>query len=72
MTNNLSFVFNLMYHKEADDIFQFTQRVLANFGPVDGARNPKGQLKKNFVQFQVALGNYMLREKKAKIQKLFK
>ena len=68
---HLSFVFNLVYPTDCDDLFNFTQRILANFGPVDGARNPKGQLKRNFVDFQVYLGNYMLKEKKAEIRQLF-
>lgn len=67
----LSFVFNLMYPVEADDLFNFLQRVLASFGPVDGARNAKGHVKKNFVEFQCYLGSCMLNEKKANIQRLF-
>ena len=67
----LSFVFNLLYPVPADDIFNFTQRVLACFGPVDGARNAKNQVKKNFVDFQCYMGNFMLQEKKAKLQKMF-
>ena len=68
---HLSFVFNLLYPTDCDDLFNFTQRILCNFGPADGARNPKGQLKRNFVDFQVALGSYMLTEKKAEIKQLF-
>ena len=68
---HLCFVFNLLYPTDCDDLFNFAQRILVNFGPVDGARNPKGQLKRNFVDFQVFLGNYMLQEKKAEIKKLF-
>ena len=60
-----------MYPVLADDIFNFTQRVLACFGPVDGARNVKNQVKKNFVDFQCAMGKFMMQEKKVKIQKMF-
>ena len=45
--------------------------VLACFGPVDGARNAKNQVKKIFVDFQCYMGNFMLQEKKAKLQKMF-
>ena len=65
------FVFNLMYPAVADDIFQFVQRILANFGPADGARNEQGKIKKTFIEFQCAIGRIMMDNKTAKHVKMY-
>ena len=66
----ITFSFNLMYPNQADDMFNYVQRILARFGPVDGARNNKDHVKKNFVDFQYTLGKLVLQEKKGKVQKM--
>ena len=66
----ICFCFNLLYPQSADDVFNFVQRVLANFGPVDGSRNAKNQVKKNFTDFQCFLGSYLLRKDKAEVKKI--
>lgn len=67
----LSFVFHLLYPSDADEIFNFVQRMLAKFGPNDGAKNVKGVLKKRFVDFQCALSDILLLEKSGTVRKLF-
>ena len=67
----LCFVFHLMYPNEADDIFNFVQRILAKFGPSDGAKNMKGKVKKRFVDFQCDLSNIVLLEKSGTVHKMF-
>ena len=67
----LSFVFNLMFPPGCDDMFQFTQRILANFGPSDGARNLQGKVKKNFLDFQIAMGKMIIDGRKGEVIKLF-
>ena len=47
------FSFNLLYPPEADDLCQFMERILCNFGSPDGARNKKGVIKKSFRDFEV-------------------
>ena len=49
----LYFSFNLMYPSDIDDILQFNERILCNFGTDGGARNPKQKVKKCFREFQV-------------------
>ena len=66
----LCFVFNIVYPSSADEIFNFVQRLLAKFGPSDGARNLKGQLKKRFVDFQCELSNIIMLEKSDTVKKL--
>ena len=48
----LHFIFNMHYPQEADDLSQFCQRILCNFGDHDGARNKKGAVKKCFRDFE--------------------
>ena len=67
----LSFVFHLLYPSDADEIFNFVQRMLAKFGPSDGAKNVKGVLKKRFIDFQCALSDILLLEKSGTVRKLF-
>ena len=66
----ISFSFNLLYPQDADDVFNFVQRILANFGPVEGARNAKNQVKRNFTDFQCFVGNYMLKQDKAEVKQM--
>ena len=47
------FSFNMLYPVDLDDILQFTERILCNFGTDDGARNHKNNVKKSFRDFQV-------------------
>ena len=47
------FSFNMLYPVDLDDILQFTERILCNFGTDDGARNQKNNVKKSFRDFQV-------------------
>ena len=47
------FSFNMLYPVDLDDILQFTERIVCNFGSDDGARNPKNNVKKSFRDFQV-------------------
>ena len=63
-------MFNIVYPSSADEIFNFVQRLLAKFGPSDGARNLKGQLKKRFVDFQCELSNIIMLEKSDTVKKL--
>ena len=49
----LYFSFNLMYPPDIDDILQFNERIMCNFGTDDGARNPKQTVKKCFREFTV-------------------
>ena len=67
----LAFVFHLMYPSGADDIFQFAQRILANFGPTDGARNAQGKVKKHFIDFQISIGKMMVENRKGEVVKMF-
>ena len=67
----LCFVFHLLYPSDTDEIFNFVQRLLAKFGPSDGAKNIKGQLKKRFVDFQCALSDILLLQKSGTVRKLF-
>ena len=64
------FVFNLMYPVGADDTFQFIQRILCAFGPSDGARNVQGKVRKQFVDFQRAVGRIMMDSESAAVVKL--
>ena len=66
----ICFVFNLLYPQSCDDVFNFIQRVLSNFGPVEGARNVKNQVKKKFTDFQCFLGSHLLRQDKAEVKKI--
>ena len=63
------FSFNLMYPVEADDMFQFVQRIMASFGPTDGARNKSGKIRKPFLDFQCAVGKIMLETRNADVVK---
>ena len=47
------FSFNMLYPSDIDDILQFNERILCNFGTDDGARNPKNIVKKCFREFKV-------------------
>ena len=47
------FSFNMLYPGDLDDILQFTERIVCNFGSDDCARNSKNMLKKSFRDFQV-------------------
>ena len=47
------FSFNMMYPSDIDDILQFNERILCNFGTDDGARNPRNIVKKCFREFKV-------------------
>ena len=47
------FSFNMLYPSDLDDILQFNERILCNFGTDDGARNPKNIVKKCFRDFKV-------------------
>ena len=67
----VTFAFNLLYGDQVDDIFNYLQRILAKFGPIDGARNKKNQLKKCFVDFQCTLGKLVLQENGGKVQRVF-
>ena len=67
----LCFVFHLLYPSDADEIFNFVQRLLAKFGPSDGAKNMKGQLKKRFMDFQCELSNILMLEKSGTVKKMF-
>jgi hypothetical protein len=68
----LCFTFNLLFPFQADDLFNFCQRMLASFGPTDGARNKLGQVKKKFIDFQCFVGSVMLQEEKGVKKRLFK
>jgi len=63
------FSFNLMYPVESDDMFQFIQRIMASFGPTDGARNKSGKVRKPFLDFQCAVGKIMLETQNADLVK---
>ena len=65
---HLMFCFNLLYPSDCDDLFEYIQRVLCSFGPISGARNVKGKLKRAFVEFQCSIGAIMLGEKRGKIR----
>lgn len=67
----ISFAFNLLYEVTADDMFNYLQRILAKFGPVDGARNAKNRVRKNFIDFQCALGKIFLESNKGKKEIVF-
>ena len=60
----VTFAFNLLYEKSVDDIYNFVQRILAKFGPADGARNDKNKLKKNFLDFLCILGKIVVESEK--------
>ena len=49
----LIFCLNLQFPDDADDICQFVQRIICNFGTKDGARNKKNDVKKNYRAFEV-------------------
>ena len=49
----LYFCFHQYYPEEADDLYQFVQRICCNFGDQDGANNKKGVIKKCFRDFEV-------------------
>ena len=49
----LYFCFHQYYPEEADDFYQFVQRICCNFGDQDGANNKKGVIKKCFRDFEV-------------------
>ena len=67
----LCFTFNLLFPFQTDDLFNFCQRMLASFGPTDGARNKLGQVKKKFIDFQCFVGSVMLQEEKGVKKRLF-
>ena len=50
----LYFVMNLEYPPEADNLLQFLQRYVLNFGKEEGARNRRGVIKHPFNKFQVS------------------
>ena len=62
----VTFAFNLLYDKSVDDMYNFLQRILAKFGPADGARNEKNKLKKNFNDFLCSLGKMVVELEKGK------
>ena len=64
----LMFSFNLIYPADCDDFFEYIQRVVCKFGPVSGARNARGQLKKTFTDFQCSLGALMLEANQGKVK----
>ena len=66
----IMFTFNLLYPADCDDFFEYLQRVVCKFGPVSGARNKKGSLKKSFTDFQCTLGAIMLESKKGHMKEL--
>ena len=66
----ITFSFNLLYDPAVDDIYNYLQRILARFGPVEGARNKKNHPKKNFVEFQCTLGKLVLEAKKGNVVKI--
>ena len=66
----LCFVFNLLYPSDCDDVFNYVQRVLARFGPSEGARNMKGVVKKKFQSFQCDLADIIMLEKAGTVKKL--
>ena len=49
------FTFNILYPAPVDDLMQFLERIVCNFGSQDGARNKKGIKKKGFRDFEVKL-----------------
>ena len=49
----LYFVFNLQYPAKCDDTYQFLQRIFCSFGPAEGARKQKGEVKKWYKHFAV-------------------
>ena len=67
----LCFVFHLCHPVDCDETFNFVQRLMAKFGPSEGAKNLKGQLRKKFVDFQCALADVVLLEKNGTLQKMF-
>ena len=64
----LMFSFNLIFPADCDDFFEYIQRVVCKFGPVSGARNARGQLKKTFTDFQCALGSIILEANQGKVK----
>ena len=67
----LCFVFHLCYPVDCDETFNFVQRLIAKFGPSEGAKNLRGQLRKKFVDFQCALADVVLMEKNGTVRKMF-
>jgi hypothetical protein len=55
----LYFLFHLNYPGDADDLYQFTQRIFCNFRDHDGARNKRNAVKKCFREFEVWLTQYI-------------
>ena len=51
------FIFNLLYPPEADDILQFTERIICGFGSRDGDRNQKSLVKKRYRDFEAHYNN---------------
>ena len=70
MVIQLCFVFNLTYPDQADDIFKYVQHCLAKFGPTSVAMNKKGQLRKKFLDFQCAVADVVLSQKKGVVEKM--
>ena len=66
----VTFAFNLLYDSNVDDMYNYLQRILAKFGPMDGARNKKNHVKKNFVDFQCTLGKLVLEQKRGNVLKI--
>ena len=66
----LCFVFHLLYPSDSDDIFNYVQRIVARFGPSDGAKNLKGSVKKRFLNFQCDLADIVMLEKSGTVKKL--
>ena len=56
----LYFVFNMWYPTKADDLCQFVQRFLLNFGDEDGSRNRNGSVKKWYRDFQTFAATILL------------
>ena len=51
------FSFKLLHPPEADDILQFTERIIWGFGSRDGERNQKSLVKKRYRDFEVHYNN---------------
>ena len=51
----LYFSFHLHYPTEADDLYQFVQRIFCNFREHEGARNKKNAVRKTFRDFEVGI-----------------
>ena len=54
----VTFSFNLLYDPNVDDMYNYLQRILARFGPLDGARNKKNHVKKSYVDLLALLASW--------------